>query len=310
MVYESTQRETVSNFSDRLAAAVRRRRTAAVVGLDPVLERLPAEIGRGSDAASAAQALERFTRAVVDAVAEHVPVVKINSAFFEALYAPGVAAYYRCVAHARAAGLLVIGDIKRGDIGSTTELYARGHLGAPLFSDIDPAGIPDAVTLAGYLGRSGVQAFMKAGNSHGRGVFVLVRPSDPAADEIHEFGSERRLYEHLGELVQKWGDQPEYRGADGLSSVGAVVAPKDAASTQRLRQAMASVWWLVPGFGAQGGTADAVRPCFRPDGLGTLVNASRSVIYAFAGHAEKDWRGAVSRAAAEFAQQIREVSGL
>lgn len=305
----------MEHFADRLAAAVRRCRTAAVVGIDPVLERLPPELRARNGLAAAVEAIERFSMGLIDCVAPHVPAVKINSAFFEALYAPGVAAYYRCVQHAHGAGLLVIGDIKRGDIGSTAQLYARGHLETPHFDDVSAASIPDAVTLAGYLGKNAVQPFIDVSVPAGRGMFVLVRPSDPGADKVHEFGVGPRFYEHMAGLVQQWGSQPGCIGVSGLSCVGAVVAPKDPTSTRRLRERMSNAWWLVPGFGAQGATAEACRPCFRPDGLGALVNASRSVIYAFAQPENQkqfgaDWRGAVAAAAAAFAREVRDMAGL
>ena len=296
-------------FADRLAAAVREKRTAAVVGIDPVLERLPAELRPvGNDVASAARALEAFGRGVIDAVAPHGPAVKINSGFFEALYEAGVGVFYRLVAYAHQHGLLVIGDVKRGDIGSTARLYARGHLDTPSFADVDPARIPDAVTLAGYLGENAIRPFVDIAQEHGRGLYVLVRPSDPGADRIHEFGGDKKLYQHLAGLVREWGAAPELRGECGLSCVGAVVAPKDAGSTTALRESLPHTPFLVPGFGAQGATAESCRPCFLPDGNGAVVNASRSVIYAYE-PADEDWRALVAGACQRFAREIASLTG-
>ena len=301
-------------FADRLTMAVREKRTAAVVGIDPVLERLPADLRpRGNDLDSAAGALEAFGRAVIDAVAPHVPAVKINSGFFEALYEVGVGVFYRLVAYAHGRGLLVIGDVKRGDIGSTAKLYARGHLGAPAFADVDPARVPDAVTLAGYLGENAIRPFVDVAREQGRGLYVLVRPSDPGADRIHEFGGEQKLYQHLAGLVRAWGAAPELRGECGLSCVGAVVAPKDASSTRRLRESLPHTPLLVPGFGAQGGTVESCRPCFRADGSGAIVNASRSIIYAYeAGEGGKpgDWRASIAEACQRFAHEIAQLARL
>lgn len=298
------------NFADRLTAAVRARGTPAVVGIDPVLERLPAALRpRDRHLNSAVQAVEGFCRGVVDAVAEHVPAVKINAGFFEAFYGEGLAAYYRVVAHAHRRGLLVIGDIKRGDIGSTAALYARGHLAPPAFDDCDATRIPDAVTLAGYLGENAVRPFLEAGRATGRGVFVLVRPSDPGADEVHEFGGPERFYQHMARLVRRWGEADGLIGECGLSCLGAVVAPKDAAGTAALRAALPHTPFLVPGYGAQGATAESCRPCFRADGTGAIINASRSVIYAFTRpeyreRFAEDWAAAVAAAGREFAADV------
>jgi len=298
------------HFADRLAAAIRARRTPGIVGIDPVLESLPAALQpRDRKLASAVQAIEAFCRGVIDAVAPHVPAVKINAGFFEALYADGLAAYYRLVAQAHRSGLLVIGDIKRGDIGSTAKLYARGHLATPAFDDVDPACVPDAVTLAGYLGESAVRPFIDAATATGRGVYILVRPSDPGADEVHEFGGGVRFYQHMAALVRRWGAAADLIGQCGLSCVGAVVAPKDAASTAALRAALPQTPFLVPGYGAQGATAENCRPCFRADGTGAVVNASRSVIYAFAkpNYAQRfgdDWPACVAAACRDFAADV------
>ena len=298
------------NFATRLQQAVAAKGTPAAVGIDPVLEKLPAEL-RPLDASitSAAVSIEMFCRTVIDAVAPHVPAVKINVGFFEALYDMGLAVYYRLVAHAHQRGLLVIGDIKRGDIGSTAQLYARGHLANPSFDDMPDASIPDAVTLAGYLGENAVRPFIDAARETGRGMFVLVRPSEPGADEVHEFGGTAPFYRHMAALVDRWGNEPDLVDDAGLSCVGAVVAAKDAASNAALRAALPRTPFLIPGYGAQGGTAEDCRPLFRPDGTGAIINASRSVIYAFSkpAYAERfgdDWRGAIAAAADDFARDV------
>lgn len=301
-------------FTDRLTEAIHAKRTAAILGIDPVLQRLPRELQpRSSDLASATNAIEEFCRAVIDIVAPHVPAVKINSAFFEALYEAGVAVFYRLITYAHEHGLLVVADVKRGDIGSTAALYARGHLDQPPFPDVDPQRVPDAVTVAGYLGENAIRPFVEVAQAQGRGIFVLVRPSDPGADRIHEIGGEEKLYQRLAGLVRELGDAPELRGECGLSCVGAVVAAKDAASTRALREALPTTPFLVPGFGAQGATAETCRPCFRADGSGAIVNASRSVIYAYqsAPSAERaDWRTCIDQACHAFARDIAQLAQL
>ncbi len=308
-------------FADRLTATVRARRTPAVVGVDPAIDLLPPALQpRDRKLSAAVAAVETFCHGVIDAVAPHVPAVKINAGFFEALYGEGLSCYYRQVAHAHARGLLVIGDIKRGDIGSTAKLYARGHLARPPFDDADPQCIPDAVTLAGYLGENAVRPFIDLARAEGRGIYVLVRPSDPGADEVHDFGPSAarpageapgpaHFYQHMAALVRRWGEAPELLGECGLSCVGAVVAPKDPASTAALRAALPQTPLLVPGYGAQGATAESCRPCFRADGTGAVINASRSVIYAYgrpeyrARHGD-DWQACIAAAARDFAADV------
>ena len=304
--------KTAINFADRLAAAVREKRTAAVVGIDPVLERLPVELcPREADLAPAVDALEEFGRAVVDAVSDYVPAVKINSGFFEAFQEAGVGVYYRLIAYAHRRGLLVIGDVKRGDIGSTAKLYARGHLAESEFPAVENNRIPDAVTLAGYLGINAVRPFIEQAREHGRGIYILVRPSDPGADEVHEFGPNPKFYQHMARLVHAWGADESLCGECGLSCVGAVVAPKDGESTAALRKALPHTPFLVPGFGAQGASADSCGKCFLPGGGGAVVNASRSVIYAYenAGWDAGDWRGCISHACRSFAADIAPLAG-
>lgn len=294
----------MTHYADRLAEAIDSKRTAAVVGLDPLLDRLPAELTPAAhDAESAADAVERFCREVIDIVAPLVPAVKINIAFFEPLRAAGIAAFDRLVEHAHARDLLVIADVKRGDIGSTAALYARAcfdplHTGGPR-----PAAIPDAVTLAGYLGEGAVRPFIEMAVRDGRGLYILVRPSDPGADEVHEFGGPARFYEHMAALVRRWGAADAFRGRCGLSCVGAVVAPKDVESTRRLRASLPHTPLLVPGYGAQGGTPDQCIPCFLAGGSGAVINASRSVIFAF-DRPDPQWRQAVRRACTAFASEI------
>lgn len=302
---------TIEHYCDRLSSAVRRCGTPAVVGIDPVLEHLPAALHPTQPTlAAAVGAIESFARGVIDAVAGLVPAVKINAGFFEALYAEGLAAYFRCVAHAHRRGLLVIGDVKRTDIGSTAALYARGHLDDPAFSDVDPETIPDAITLsASYLGENAARPFIETAARTGRGLYLLVRPSDPGADEVHEFGDGMRFYEFLADLVHRWGYREELLGQCGLSCLGAVIAAKDAESTAALREALPHTPWLVPGYGAQGATAESCRPCFLADGSGAVINASRSVIYAFAkpeyaAQYGEDWTASVRAACRAFAEDV------
>lgn len=297
-----------THYADRLQAAVELRGAPIVVGLDPVLEKLPAELRPTRPSLGAAvRAIEGFGRGVIEAVASIAPAVKMNVGFFEPFQAEGLASFFRLVEHAHAHDLLVIADIKRGDIGSTAALYARGWLAPPVLEDLSPTTVPDAVTLSGYLGENSVRPFIDAARDGGRGLYVLVRPSDPGADQVHDFGGQRRFYQHMADLVDRWGADVSLLGRCGLSLVGAVVAPKDAASTTELRSAMPRTPWLVPGYGAQGATARECGPCFLPGGRGALVNASRSVIYAYEpDHA--DWRARITAAAGRFRDELAGVA--
>lgn len=318
----------MEHFADRLADRVRACGSPACIGFDPVLERLPAALRPSSPSAAAlATAYEQFGVGVFDAVRDLAPIVKINIAFFEVLGSVGVAAYERLVVAAQRRNLLVIGDVKRADIGSTSAAYARGHLAPPVYEPDESTSSayarPDAITIGGYFGTTSVKGFVEAAAANGRGVYVLVRPSEPSADVIHEFDGRagttapdtagdnpQRLYEHLAQLVSEWGSGPGLVGQGGLSCVGAVVAAKDAPSTAALRKMIPQAPLLVPGFGAQGAGVEDVRLCFGAAPGSAIVNASRSVIYAFQQESAQaefgaDWQSAVRRAAQKFADELK-----
>lgn len=270
-------------------AAIGAKGVAACVGIDPVSSRLPEEIRRrhGLDGKTSAQAVAdavvEFGRRVIQVVAPLVPAVKINSAFFEQCYWPGIEGYYDLVGQASAAGLMVIGDVKRADIGHSSAAYAAAHLDERLFEDPPGLKTPDAITINAYFGSDGVRPFVEQASRAGKGVFALVQTSNESADQVQGLILEGglRLSEQMGLLVNRWAGDPGLIGQSGFSCLGAVVAPRGTEETARLRSLMPHCVFLVPGFGAQGRTAEQVRACFMPDGSGALVNASRSVIYAF-----------------------------
>ena len=300
-------------FGDRLVAAIDAKHVPACVGLDPVWARLPAECkGDAGDAEpdcyeSVAAAFEAFCRGVIEVVAPLVPVVKVNSAFFERYRAPGVSAYDRVIACAQSAGLVVIGDVKRADVGHSTVQYAEAHLAPPPAE----AGIatPDAVTVNPYLGADGVQPFIEVARRHGRGLFVLVQTSNPTSMELQgqALAAGGPVALAVAALVREWSGGEGLVGQSGYSAVGAVVSPGPACPTAELRAAMPHSIFLVPGFGAQGRGAADVQACFRADGRGALVNASRSVIFPEAAPGQ-DWRSAVGAAARTFVEQLRTVA--
>jgi orotidine-5'-phosphate decarboxylase len=293
-------------FADRLAEAVERKRSQLVVGLDPRLELLPVEL-RGESVlgrAEAATAYGRFCCGLVDAVAPYVVAVKPQTAFFEVLGADGFAALERVCAYARDAGLLVIVDGKRGDIGSTARAYAAAFLEP---RDGEPA-LADALTVNTYLGADSVEPFLQACRLHGAGIFCLVRTSNPGAGDIQELmlSDGRRVWQHVAGLVADWG--ASLLGERGLSSVGAIVgatAPRAVADARRL---LPRSVLLLPGVGAQGARPGDLARAFTSGPASALVSASRSVIYAYRSGGD-DWRTAAGGEAARLRAEVWSVSG-
>ena len=299
------------HFADRLLAAIERKGSPVCVGLDPVFERLPEELRRGAgDAEERVRRIVTFCERVLDVVAPIVAGVKPQSAHFEAYGAAGVKAYFDVVGMAQELGLVVIGDVKRNDIGPTAEAYAAGHL-----SGEDK---PDAITINGYLGRDGLDPFVDVARREGKGVFVLVRTSNPSAAAVQDLACSdgRKLYEHMAAEVASLGDDEALIGTSGYSCVGAVVGATYPAEARGLRGIMPRQMFLVPGYGAQGAGASDCAAAFGPDGTGAIVNASRSVIFAYeqvfeasVSGVEVDWAGRIERAARAFAEEIRGAVG-
>ncbi|HTU21156.1 MAG TPA: orotidine-5'-phosphate decarboxylase [Gemmataceae bacterium] len=279
----------MQHFADRLAAAVRAKGNAVCVGLDPRWELLPAELRQRHGAAtlaSVAAAYEEFCSRVLDIVAPLVPVVKPQSAFFEACGPEGIAAMQRLLRKARDRNLIAILDSKRNDIASTASAYADAAFGGTrLAGHTFPVWEADALTINPYLGADAVEPFLESARRVGAGLFVLVRTSNRGAGQFQDLlvsdGAmpPRPLYEHVGEAVAAWARQK--LGACGLGDVGAVVGATYPAELATLRQLLPEVNFLVPGFGAQGGKADDVAAAFRADGLGGIVNSSRGILFAY-----------------------------
>ncbi len=308
------------NFADRLLDAIRTKGSPTCVGIDPVYSRLPADIAEQkelndeSDSEVALDAVLEFCRRVVKIVAPHVPAVKINTAFFERYYWDGIDAYFDLIQEADKAGLIVIGDGKRGDIGLTAEMYARSALAEPDFANLDDLTGPDAVTVSSYFGLDGVKPFINVARDESKGVFVLVRTSNESAAQIQNAKLESGLTvsEHIAQQVEAWAKDFGLVGANGYSLVGAVVAPTDREEIMRLRGMMQHCIFLVPGYGAQGGTAQDIAPCFKSDGTGALITASRSVIYAYEDmkYLERwpsEWDKCIEQACKDFATEVNSV---
>jgi len=272
------------HFADRLADEMRAKGTALCVGLDPRWESLPAAIRarHGCDSLDAvALAFEEFCGRVLDLVAPIAPIVKPQSAFFEVCGAAGVATLQRLLRRARDLGLLTILDAKRNDIASTAAAYADAAFEGSTFGGrVLPAFDADALTVNPYLGRDAIEPFLTSARRSNAGLFVLVRTSNPGAGLFQDLESRGRpLYRHVGEAVAAWAR--ENVGACGLGDVGAVVGATYPAELAELRALLPETLFLVPGFGAQGGTAGDVAPAFRPDGLGAIVNSSRGILFPF-----------------------------
>ena len=272
----------------RLIEKIQKTQAPVVVGLDPMLSYVPqpimdkaiAEYGESLEAA--AEAVWQFNKAIVDNVYDLIPAVKPQIAMYEQFGVPGLAAYEKTVSYCQEKGLIVIGDIKRGDIGSTSAAYAAGHLGSVQIGSKTFSGFhEDLATVNPYLGSDGVNPFLDVCKKENKGIFVLVKTSNPSSGEFQdqEIGG-RPLYELVGEKVAVWGEEL-MDGNCGYSDVGAVVGATYPEMGRKLRKIMPHSYILVPGYGAQGGTAEDLKPFFNEDRLGAIVNSSRGIICAY-----------------------------
>jgi orotidine-5'-phosphate decarboxylase len=299
-------RAGAATFGDRVAEAVDRKRSQLVAGLDPRPELLPVEL-RGdahTSRAAAADACARFCCGLVDAVAPYVVGVKPQLAFFEALGADGMRAFEEACAYARAAGLLVLADGKRGDVGSTARAYADAYVDE---RDGRPAGV-DALTVNPYLGSDAIEPFLVACRRTGNGLFCLVKTSNAGSADVQDvaLSDGRQLWHHVAELVAHWGE--DLVGERGLSSVGAVVGATYPAAVARARRLMPQAILLLPGIGAQGATPADVARAFTSGPASALVPVSRALTYAFRADGE-DWRRAAAATAARLREEVWAVSG-
>jgi len=306
------------NFADRLLNAIKGKGSPTCIGIDPVYSKLPAEISENkelndaTDSEVSLDAVLEYCRRVVRIVSPLVPAVKINIAFFERYYADGLDAYFDLIQEADRAGLIVIGDCKRGDIGSTAEMYASAMLAEPDFANLEDLTGPDAITVNPYFGLDGLQPFIDVAREEQKGLFVLVRTSNPSAAELQtaKLESGMTVAEFVARQVENWAADPTLVGHSGYSAIGAVVGATAREEIATLRAMMPHCLFLVPGFGAQGGTASDIGACFKPDGTGALVTASRSVIYAFDDmkYVERftsEWEKCIEQACKDFVAEVR-----
>lgn len=271
---------------NKLISNIRKTNAPIVVGLDPMLNYIPEHIQKkafaefGETLEGAAEAIWQYNKGIVDAICDLIPAVKPQIAMYEQFGIPGLIAYKKTVEYCKAKDLVVIGDIKRGDIGSTSAAYAVGHLGQVQVSSKKYAGFDeDFATVNPYLGSDGVKPFMDVCKEEKKGIFVLVKTSNPSSGEFQDRVIDGRpLYELVGEKVAQWGD--ELMG-DGYSYVGAVVGATYPEMGKVLRKIMPKTFILVPGYGAQGGKGADLVHFFNEDGLGAIVNSSRGIIAAY-----------------------------
>jgi orotidine-5'-phosphate decarboxylase len=295
-----------ARFADRLAAEVERKRSQLVVGLDPRPDLLPVELKGDAHLGreQAAEAVGRFCRGVVDAVAPYVVAVKPQVAFFEALGADGMRAFEEVCEYARLAGLLVIADGKRADVASTARAYAAAYLE----TRADAPPLADALTVNPYVGRDALEPFLQACRRHDAGVFCLVKTSNSGSADVQDLtlSDGRPLWQAVAAMVAELGE--ELAGDCGLSSFGAVVGATHPRAVGEARRLMPQAVLLLPGVGAQGATPADVARAFTSGPASALVNASRSVIYAFR-TVGAEWRQAAGAEAARLRREVWAVSG-
>ncbi|MBN1764037.1 MAG: orotidine-5'-phosphate decarboxylase, partial [Sedimentisphaerales bacterium] len=287
------------------------------VGIDPVYSRLPKKLTERKDLndemdlAAALDAIFEFSTRVLRIVSPLVPAVKINSAFFEKYYWEGIENYYSLIQEADNLGVEVIGDVKRGDIGTTAQAYAQAHLKNPEFIDMDWLVSPDAITINGFAGLDGIGPFADVALEEGKGIFVWVRASNPSAEVLQDFANAdgKRFFEVLAEQVATLALEPGRMGTSGLSNIGMVVGGTAAEQAKQLREQYPHILFLVPGLGAQGASpADCLQFC-KEDGSGALISASRSIIYAYnePRYAEQfgdDWEKCIEQACLDMKVQL------
>ena len=271
---------------NKLVAEIKKKDAPVDVGLDPMLGYVPEHLTKkafeefGETLEGAAEAIWQYNKGIVDAVYDLIPAVKPQIAMYEQFGIPGMTAFKKTVDYCKEKGLVVIGDIKRGDIGSTSTAYAVGHLGKVTVGSRQYYGFDeDFVTVNPYLGSDGVNPFIDVCKEEKKGIFVLVKTSNPSSGEFQDrLIDGRPLYELVGEKVAEWGSQCM---GDDYSYVGCVVGATYPEMGKILRKIMPKTYILVPGYGAQGGKASDLAPYFNKDGLGAIVNSSRGIICAY-----------------------------
>ena len=278
---------------DNLLRAICEKQNPTVAGLDPKLDYVPQYIKDkafnkyGETLKGAAKAILEFNKCLIDALHEVVPAIKPQAAYYEMYGTAGMKTLYKTQEYARSRGMYVITDGKRNDIGTTMEAYAAAHLGKVKVGneEYEPF-MGDALTVNGYLGSDGINPLIKVCKENDKGIFVLVKTSNPSSGELQDLlVGDEHIYEKVAQCVNKWNE--ETIGKSGYGAVGAVVGATYPEQAKVLRKLMPKSYFLVPGYGAQGGGAEGVKPCFNEDGLGAIVNSSRGIMCAYK---KGDWK--------------------
>ena len=268
---------------DKLIEKIQKLKNPSAVGIDTAFGYLPDNMkAKCRTLEDAGKAITDFNFAIIDKVCDIVPSVKVQVAYYEMYGLPGLKAFSDTLSYAKKKGLIVISDVKRNDIGSTASCYSAAYLGAVdingnKFTPFDS----DFITVNGYLGGDGITPFLKDCAERNKGIFVLVKTSNPSSGQLQDkkFESGETLYESMGDLVEEWGKDSV--GKYGYSSVGAVVGATHPMQAETLRKRLKHTFFLIPGYGAQGGTADDLSVCFDDHGIGGVVNSSRGIICAY-----------------------------
>lgn len=278
---------------DLLVQKIKEKGNPSVAGLDPKIEYVPEYIRKkayaeyGKNLKGAAEAIWEFNKGLIDALCDIVPAVKPQSAFYEMYGLPGEEVLHRTISYAKEKGLYIILDVKRNDIGSTAEAYSKAYLGkVEIDGELADACPVDCVTVNPYLGTDGVAPFVNDCKTYDKAIFALVKTSNPSSGELQDLLSDgEHIYEKVAQCVNKWNEGTI--GKSGYGAVGAVVGATYPEQAKVLRTLMPNSYFLVPGYGAQGGGAGGVKPCFNADGMGAIVNSSRGIMCAYK---KGDWK--------------------
>lgn len=298
---------------DRMIEGIMETQNPSVAGLDPKLDYIPNYIKEqsfskyGKTLEGAADALLQFNKGLIDTLCDIVPAVKPQAAYYEMYGWQGVKALAETIAYAKEKGMFVITDGKRNDIGPTMTAYATAHLGEVAVEDetFEPFS-GDALTVNAYLGTDGIKPLSEVCQNNDKGIFVLVKTSNPSSGELQDrkLDDDKTVYQTMGQMCENWGEN--LMGKHGYSAVGAVVGATYPAQLEELRKEMPHTFFLVPGYGAQGGGAGDVKPAFDENGLGAIVNSSRGIMCAWQKEKcdEKEFAAAARREAIRMRDEI------